>query len=287
MKKTTLAAALLACTALATMPAQANFVLSDLVFADLGATGFGNFPRLLTLQNNVLEAGGTVAGANGATTFVRGGTFNNPETSCTSNGDCGSGSGGGTRTGANESLVYSIAQIGALTGGGWVTGATVGLGLDTNQTGSSGPLSFTTLQMTVYNAAGTALGSFGANGPVDISEALLLAQQGNGNSVFNIILDAPQQAKYDALIAANGGIANEANLYIGLRASFGCGAFAAAVCGTTGNFSSNDGAESFLAFNPVPGPIVGAGLPGLIAACGGLFGLNFWRRRRNGATLPA
>jgi hypothetical protein len=35
----------------------------------------------------------------------------------------------------------------------------------------------------------------------------------------------------------------------------------------------------------VPGPVVGAGLPGL-AACA-MFGLNFWRRRRNGASLPA
>jgi hypothetical protein len=36
----------------------------------------------------------------------------------------------------------------------------------------------------------------------------------------------------------------------------------------------------------VPGPIAGAGIPGIIAACGGMFGLNFWRRRRNGS-LPA
>jgi hypothetical protein len=35
----------------------------------------------------------------------------------------------------------------------------------------------------------------------------------------------------------------------------------------------------------VPGPVVGAGLPGLAAM--GMFGLNFWRRRRNGGSLPA
>lgn len=37
-------------------------------------------------------------------------------------------------------------------------------------------------------------------------------------------------------------------------------------------------------FNPVPGPIVGAGIPGLISACFSMFGLRSWRRRRQGAT---
>jgi len=46
-----------------------------------------------------------------------------------------------------------------------------------------------------------------------------------------------------------------------------------------------DGGDSFYLVPfangvPVPGPVVGAGLPGLLAACGGMFGLNFYRRRR-------
>ena len=51
----------------------------------------------------------------------------------------------------------------------------------------------------------------------------------------------------------------------------------------------NDGPDSFF-LEPVavPGPIVGAGLPGLLAAFSGmgLFGLNRWRRKRNGGDLP-
>lgn len=52
--------------------------------------------------------------------------------------------------------------------------------------------------------------------------------------------------------------------------------------------NGSDGGEDFFIVpnvSAVPGPVVGAGPIGLAAAS--LFGLNFWRRRRNGNALPA
>jgi hypothetical protein len=284
MKRILLAASFL--TALA-LPANASLVLSDFVFADLGSTGFGNAPRLLNIQNNINEAGGTfytgdpsnqtVSNKNTATGFFTGLP---PGTVCTTNGSCNNQ----PQVEADKSLVYNVGTL------GWTTGAQVGIGLDTNQSGNSGPLTFNSLVLTLWNTTKTASISFSGNAPVNISEALLAAQQGNGNSVFNIGLDAAQQAQYNAFLAANGG-AN--NVFEGLSASFGTG-LPGQVCPTggpggapAGCFASNDGQESFLAFvqsqaTPgVPGPIAGAGIPGLVMALGTLFGLNRYRRRRN------
>jgi hypothetical protein len=243
MMRTIFAAVLLAGTAFGTLPANATLILSDLIFRDLGGTGFGVAPRLLTLQNNVFETGGTVAGP-GGTTIITG-----PDAT-------------------NQSNVFSVGAL------GWTSGASVGIGLDTNEIGSTEGLTFNTLVLTLYNSAGVALGSFSGDGPVFISQLLLSFQQGNGNSVFDIRLDAAQQAQYDAIInnPANGGVNN---IFEGLSASFGC-VVVAPGCGP-----SSDGADSFLAF-VVPGPIVGAGIPGLLTAGFGLLGLNFWRRRRRG-----
>jgi len=43
---------------------------------------------------------------------------------------------------------------------------------------------------------------------------------------------------------------------------------------------ANDGPDSFF-LQAVPGPVVGAGLPGLMAACFALWGFARNRRRRN------
>jgi hypothetical protein len=44
---------------------------------------------------------------------------------------------------------------------------------------------------------------------------------------------------------------------------------------------ANDGPDSFFLIpNAIPGPVVGAGLPGLLAGALSLFGLSYWRRRR-------
>jgi len=245
-----------------TSPAQAEFVLADNVFADLGATGFGNAPRLLSLQNNPFENGAVVS-VGGTQTFLNNITigpapgFTVTGTPCTTNGTCTTG------LLVNQSNLVNVSTL-------WPTGGSVGVGLDTNQIGSTGALFFNELVLNIYSSTGALLGTFGGNDAVLISEAQLALQQGNGNSVFNLGLTVGEQAEFDAMRAANPGA-----IFAGLAAAFGCSP-APCVVG-----ASNDGAESFLAFQQVPAPIIGAGIPGILVGCFTLLGLGRYRRKRN------
>ena len=137
-------------------------------------TGFGNAPRLLNIQNNGSEAGGTFAGAGGTTNFFTGlpaPGLGGIGTQCFSNGDCKNQ----PQVETDKSLVYSVGAL------GWTSGVQVGIGLDTNETGANLALTFNSLVLTLYNSAGVALANFSGDAPVNISAALLTAQQGQNS----------------------------------------------------------------------------------------------------------
>jgi len=164
--------------------------------------------------------------------------------------------------GANKTTTPTLGAL------GWINGTQVGVGFNSDQTGGTG-ITLTALALTIYNGT-TALGTFNlspSETPLVFTAADLALQQGNGNAIFNFGLDAGQQLKFDTI--AN--MAGSANFFAGLSSTL------------TG---ANDGPDSFLAFTQpasVPGPVVGAGIPGLIAGALGLVGLARRRMRRRAA----
>jgi hypothetical protein len=259
MKKLVLAATLAAFSS----PAYADLVLFDNPFqsnaasaneqslVDVGGIGFGARPRILTLQESPHQVGSS------------------DPTSPT--GRTGDAIGGDNKS--------DTPTLGALNWGG---ASQVAFGYDSNQNNNG--ITINALTLSLYNASNVFVDSFSIGGRIQYTAADLALQQGNGTGLFIFVLDAAQRAEWNAL--------NPTSTYkIGLFADMGCGA---APCEP-----SNDGADSFIAIagltpiiNPtcpdctptpqaVPGPIVGAGIPGLITACLTLIGLARHRRRRN------
>jgi hypothetical protein len=195
-------------------------------FTDLGGNGFGNAPRLLTLQTNGIETGSVTP-------------INQPQ------GDAVPNSGG------NKSNTPTLAAL------GWSAGNRVGIGFNSGQTGNSG-ITLQSLTLTIYATNGTTvLGTFNLAAsltPLQFSAADLALQQGNGNAVFNFGLNATQQAQFNAIVA----MAGSSGFFAGLSASLGCAGTPSATCQP-----SNDGPDSFLGFRqniPDSASVVSLGL---------------------------
>ena len=178
-------------------------------FTDIGAQGFGNNPRLLTLQGTGQQdsLAGNVIPIN------------------QNLGDALPNSGG------NKSNTPTLSAL------GWNTGENVGIGFNSDQSGNTG-ITMQDLVLTLYDG-NTAVGSFSlAASFIDFTQADLALQPGNGNSVFNFGLDAAQQTIFDGLVTTFG-----TDLRAGLGSVLGCPAGSPVGCMVT-----NDGPDSFVAF---------------------------------------
>jgi hypothetical protein len=179
-------------------------------FTDLSAQGFGAAPRMLTMQTNGYESG-----------------FETPIN--VEHGDA--------IDGANKSRTRTLTNL------GWSQGSFVGIGFNSDQTGNSG-VTLQDLTLTIFNGQ-VAIGTFSLAAPIDFTPEQLALQQGNGNSTFGFVLDAPQQLLFNALLLLPG----SSGFFAGLGATLGCLDDAPDTCRPT-----NDGPDSFSSFVAGGGP---------------------------------
>ena len=223
-------------------------------FTDMNGTGFGALPRILTEQTSTFEAGQVSPNAIGGVNFP---TFPNvgaPGIPAVTNVAI---------PGADKASAPSLSAL------GWDSASKVGIAFVSDQTGNTG-ITLQTLSLNLYQqvlGGEQLLHTFSLAGPVNYTQADLALQPGNGNAAFTFVLNAAQQATWNALVTGQ-----SLDLFnIGLAASLGCNTTPNGTCQV-----SNDGPDSFAALaqpgsplNPVPAPaavwLFGTGLVGLIA----------------------
>ena len=152
-------------------------------FVDIGAQGFGNAPRLLTVQATggaTTEAGQIVISGGGVASTAAFLGSNDVSSPC-----C-------------DGSKNSAPTLGSL---GWTSGADVKLGLNSGEANSG--ITLTDLVLSLYNSANVVEATFSLAGPVVFSAADLALQQGNGNGIFEFVLDAAQQAAFNAELVGN------------------------------------------------------------------------------------
>jgi len=198
MKATHLAIATCVVLAATSNVAKADIVLLGATpaaaFIGLGAQGFGNAPRMLTLQTNTVETG--------SVTPVD--VVHNDAV-----------------PGANKSTTPTLATL------GWDKGADVGIGFNSDQNGGNG-ITMQSLTLTIYNGT-SAVGSFSLASsliPLTFTAADLAMQQGNGNAVFAFGLSSAQQTAFNTILSSPG----SSGFTAGLGSQLGCPAGSPAGC---------------------------------------------------------
>ena len=180
--------------------ANANLVQQGQL--DLGGQGFGNAPRLLTIQgqgNNTTESGaiGIVGGAIAVVPGIANGSV--------FLGNGVTNAGGDEVSPLNDTLKFGIPTLGSL---GWTSGADVRLLFNATEPGGNG-LSVTDVTLKFYNG-NTVIAA------IDGSFDLASTETGNGNSGFLIFVDGQQQTFLNTSVF---GVAGSSNFRIALEST--------------------------------------------------------------------
>jgi hypothetical protein len=207
-------------------PARADLVSCATCIVDLGAQGFGNAPRLLTIQTNQnnqtgIESGVVIPSATGTVTIGPG--IPDPPNVFHGNGI--------TNTGGNEVTPltgdkFSVPTLGSL---GYTDATKINILFNATEPGGDG-LSITDVTLKFYTSGG------GFVGAIDGSQTFSSTFTGNGNAGFLFTVSADEVAAVNGFIAAAG--------------QTGRIALESTITGAAG------GPESFTAFNPSMTPPV-------------------------------